>query len=180
MRIVMISGILTDARVDWSEFRHEFKKHLPDASFHVEIEPMCALYEVKRFRRFLARLAKKYDTGEDVLLVGHSLGGVLACALQPMLKKTRVVGIATIHSPHRFFFGICTRIFGAGAVTAPIVSFQGLYDGLVWWGTRHPRAIRHVRNQSNHFNDLWEYPENAELIVGVIMESLLHKNKAAQ
>lgn len=164
MRVVMVNGIRTDPELDWQTFGNAFKRVLPEASFHVETEPWCKLREISRFRAFTERLVAKYDDGEDLLLVGHSLGGVIACAMQTRLVRTRVIGITTIHSPHRFFFGICTKLFGAGNVTAPVLSFQGLHDELVWWGTRHPRAVLHIRNNSDHFIDLRDFPENAELI----------------
>ncbi len=179
MKIVMINGIRTDPLFMWDEFRTEFERVLPGAKFVVETEPNCLLREIGRFRSFTRRTVERHDTGEDLLLVGHSLGGVLACAMEPLFKKSKVIGIATIHSPHQYFFGICSRVFHAGTVCAPVISFQGLHDWLVWWGTKHPQARRHVRNHADHFNDLWEYSENARMIVNVIMEEFFHDMTAA-
>lgn len=164
MRIVMISGILTPKEMQWDEMRRAFRRYLPDATFSVATEPDCPIWEIDRFRAFTLKTAATIDTGEDLLLVGHSLGGVLACAIQPLLQDSRVVGIATIHSPHRFLFGVFSKILFAEDVSAPIVSFQGLHDGLVWWGAKHPKSVVHVRNHANHFHDLWEHEENADLI----------------
>lgn len=164
MKILMVSGIRTDPEFMWDEIREAFAKRLPEATFHVETEPGCKLREIGRFRSFTKRTAEKYNDGEELLMVGHSLGGVLACAMQPLMQRSRVIGITTVHAPHRFFFGICTHVFGAQYVSAPVLSIQGLSDGLVWWGTKHPKAVRHIRNHANHFHDLWEHAENAELI----------------
>lgn len=175
----MVSGIRTPKEQTWWEFRTAFQKYLPEAQFCVATEPNCNLWEIGRFRAFTQRTAERYDTGEDVFLVGHSLGGVLACAVQPLLTRTRVIGIATIHSPHTLLFGLLTRIFRAEQVSVPIISFQGLHDGLVWWGSKHPKALLHVRNNANHFHDLWQHPENAEMIVETIVrEFILNKTTA--
>ncbi len=173
MRILMISGILTPGDERWDAFRAAFKKRLPGAKFCVATEPWCHLWEIDRFRKFTLRTAAKFDTGEDTIMIGHSLGGVMACAVQSLFCETRVLGITTVHSPHRFFGGIMTKVLHAYDVTAPIVSVQGMHDGLVWWGSKHPRSIRHVRNHANHISDLIEFPENADLIAEITVQTFI-------
>ena len=179
MRILMISGIRTAPDFLWPEFRCAFKRLAPGARFCVATEPGCDFYEIDRFNAFALKTASRYDTGEDLVLVGHSMGGVLACAIEPLLTRTRVLGITTIHSPHRFLFGAFTHLLRANRGTAPVLSFQGLHDGLVWWGTKHPRSVRHVRNHANHFHDLWEHPENAELIARATVQTFIRPQEAA-
>ena len=180
MKVLMINGIRTDPDLKWETFAAAFKRWLPEATFHVETEPWCKLREVGRFRAFTKRLIEKYDDGEDLLIVGHSLGGVIACAMQPRLNKSKVLGITTIHSPHRFIFSICTHLFRASDVSAPVLSFQGLHDMLVWWGTRHPKAVLHVRNNANHFIDLRDFEENAELVAETTVRAFFKDSAGAE
>src|SRR5262249_6510427 len=77
---------------------------------HVEEDTGCHPWEIPRLRRFTDCLIEKYDDGVDTLLVGHSIGGVLACAIAASCKESEVVGVVTIFSPHRFLGGIFSRL----------------------------------------------------------------------
>lgn len=173
MRLLMISGIMTVPEMDWMLLNKAFKRLLPGAEFCVETEPYCHVWEIDRFRAFTLKTAAKYDTGGDMIIVGHSLGGVIGCAVQSIMRETRVIGICTIHAPHQFLGGIFTRMLHAYDVSAPIVSFQALHDELVWWGSRHPQSVLHVKNHSNHFSDIVQFRENAERIARTAVRTFL-------
>jgi pimeloyl-ACP methyl ester carboxylesterase len=109
--------------------------------------------DIPRMIRYRDALVQRYDDGMESLIVGHSLGGVIACAIAQRLRNTPVVGIVTINSPHNYVG--YTRVLGArGDLPAPIVTFQSSHDRVVLWGTRHPAAKRHVVLDADHWRNI--------------------------
>ncbi len=109
--------------------------------------------DIPRMIRYRDALVQRYDDGIESLIVGHSLGGVIACAVAQRLQKTPVVGIVTINSPHNYVGYTC--VLGArGDLPAPIVTFQSARDRVVLWGTRHPAAAKHLVLDADHWRDI--------------------------
>jgi surfactin synthase thioesterase subunit len=104
-----------------------------------------------------SQILEEEDTDDDILLLGHSMGGIMACGLAPQFKKGRIRGVVTVFTPHTLgrvipaldYYRI---IYGdLPSVSAPIISFGGMLDPLVWWCfTRHPRSVKHVYVASDH------------------------------
>ncbi len=181
MHILMISGVWTDPNVDWDLMRDAFRRNLPHATFSHETEPWVNAYEVQRLEEFVERLARAYDVGGDMVLMGHSLGGLLACALEPRMVRTKVVGIATIFAPNQTFGRMLRRMYRADSESSSVMSFEAMRDEVVLWGSRHPRAIRHEYMYSNHFSDLMTYPDLNEYIARIVIETWnLRHNRVAR
>lgn len=155
MVIIGLVGILTtDTKIKmWDHLGPAFLEQFKGSRFvleqaHYNVLSMCTV------RTFKDAVVAKYDTGEDVLLVGHSMGGVHACAIEPQFKKSKVVGVVTLNSPHRLLGGIFSWLAGCKPLTAPVVSFAATKDRMVPWGAKHPQAVRHVVFCADHEYDL--------------------------
>lgn len=164
MRIVIISGVWCPVPLDWHYLCSAFEREISNSTCITETEVWCHPWQSDRLKRFAHRLSRKIDDGEETLLVGHSMGGVIACAASRLLSTHNVCAIVTIHSPHQFLGGWFTRLLDAAPVSVPVISFSGSRDELVWWGSKHPQAIHHERHCSNHYGDLVESPQSADLI----------------
>lgn len=159
MRIVGINGIRCYDNPIWKNLRPAFADVFPGSEFYVEEDTGLQPWEVRRIRRFVEYLTQKYDDGDDYLLVGHSLGGVIACGVAARFRKSSVRGIVTVFAPHTFLWGVFPKVVGkCNDHQAPILSFTALRDEVVWWGSRHPNAVRHVILPSDHLENLIEDP----------------------
>ncbi len=155
MRIIGINGAWSYRNPIWRNLEEAFCQRFECREFVVEEERGCQPWEYARLKRFATKIVQLNDDGMDTLLVGHSLGGVTACAIANQFKYSRVCGIVTIFSPHQFLFGAFPRLLGATEkLEVPVVSFGARYDEAVWWGAHHPQARAHFITASNHFSDL--------------------------
>ncbi|MBC7836292.1 hypothetical protein H7X87_00735 [Acetobacteraceae bacterium] len=153
MRIIAIVGVWnfqTLSRLMWPHFETAFKKQFPRASFSVE-HLWYSPWQGEKMRRFADSIVEKYDDGEeDILLLGHSMGGVIATAIASRFTKARVVQVVTVFSPHKFLGGIFPRMLRSRRTNVPVVSCSALLDWIVLWGARHPDAVRHARINCDH------------------------------
>ncbi|HVV38937.1 MAG TPA: hypothetical protein VHD31_01290 [Candidatus Paceibacterota bacterium] len=148
------------------------KSRFPHAAIYEE-EVWYSPWETEKIRTFGDSIVEKYDDGVDVLLIGHSMGGLVACAIAPQFSHSRVRGIATLFSGHTFFGGLFARIAGVPQESSiPIISFQAKIDQIVWWGTRHPRAVAHVDLLSDHLFGMAYVKRYGEVVAKTIEEKL--------
>lgn len=99
------------------------------------------------------RIVQEFDTGEDTILVGHSVGGVIACATAPRFVKSNLLCVVTIFSPHTYFFSHFSRTLKVdkeALARIPILSFGARFDALVPFGAQFPRAKHHEIFESDH------------------------------
>lgn len=175
----MISGLNTSASTAWKPFEQCFAKYLPQASFNVATLPDCWVHQTERMKAFILKTATEYNTGEDTILVGHSLGGVMACAMQVLMRDTCVLGITTIHSPNTYLGSIWPTILHAEHVLAPIISYEARHDEVLLWGSRHPKSMLHVKHDSNHFQHLLEREALSDEIVKTTVRTFVGAQMAA-
>lgn len=135
----------------WNTLRDEFKKKIPHARFEVE-RLWYSPWEGEKLRDWEQSLVKKYKrTREEIILVGYSMGGIVAAAMAPKLKNVRAV--VTIFSPHTFLGGMFPWLLDSNANhldDIPVISFGGWFDLLVLFGSKHPKAVKHVDVPSDH------------------------------
>ena len=155
MRIIGISGVWSYDNPVWINLRKAFLREFPGARMVIEEESGCNPWEIRRLQDFADRLVRKYDDGTETLIVGHSMGGVIACAVADQFTRSAVRGIVSIYAPHHFFGGSFSRRLDAPArPEVPIISFQARYDEVVWWGTRHKHTVEHTLLDSSHQTSL--------------------------
>lgn len=159
MKIIMIAGTWYSpggyAQI-WGNLMPALQDRYPDATFvykHAWYQP----WDVKKILSVGEQTVLEEDTGEDILLLGHSMGGVTACGIASQFKKSRVRGVATIFSPHTMGWWLPFLNFKeilypeAPAPQVPVISFGGWFDPLVWFFfTRHPQSVRHTMLLSDH------------------------------
>src|SRR6266436_1389678 len=106
MRVVGIAGVWNGVFHNqdpmWTNLSMAFKEQFPTSFFTLEEEHNCQPWEIWRMNRLIIRVIKNHDDGQDILLVGHSMGGVIACACAKRFSRSKVIGIVTINSPHYF------------------------------------------------------------------------------
>ena len=176
MRIIGISGVWSNKNPVWHNLAEAFSKEFPVSEFIVEEERNCNPWEIHKLRRFAEAIVRKYDDGTETLLVGHSLGGVIACGIANRFKRTPIQGVVTIFSPHHLFFGsVIDSPEVNGDLKAPVISFSAAYDELVWWGAQHLQAVAHIILRSNHFTDLVTNNEHACRIASEAKAHLFHE-----
>ena len=168
MRIVIVEGLWRYGdrleRVLCTGLREQF----PGADICPENIWGCWPTQTVRMRQFIEHLAEKYDDGEETLFLGHSMGGIFACALDGRLQNTRMIGIVTICSPHSYLSGVFPYVLGAGhRLSAPIITFEARHDILVRWGSCHPQSREHIVLDCDHREDLIRDPRHVRRIVEV-------------
>ena len=139
----------------WNNLKAAFGKKIPGVSFEVE-HLWYSLWEWRKMRNFADHLVEKYDTGEELLIVGYSLGGVIAAAMVPRFKRSKVRCVVTVFAPHRYLFGLFSWMLNSRPSemgSTAVLSFGAHLDFMVPCGSRYPRAVKHVALWSDHL--LW-------------------------
>ena len=143
MQIVGIVGMLDIAPAGvpfWKRFESAFKKEFPEASFDME-RHFYFPWQRDKIRTYARAIVERFDTGEEVILVGHSWGGVIAASIACNFTKSPVRLVVTVAAPHRI--KIFYQWLGGSLeyVCAPIVSFECAFGILVpFFIARHPKA----------------------------------------
>jgi|GEM_PF-1963562 len=179
MRILCITGAwcLRHPQPAWTHLIPALREEFPEADPEVCLEEMHFLWpwQFRRMRKFCDQTVDTYDKGGKILIVGHSMGGVMGYEIAQRLRHTRVVGVATICSPHTFLWSVFPKRIGICAhkrsKDIPVVSFEASIDPLVWWGAEHPDAHYHGRILSDHRFALQYLPSVAHTIARLIRAS---------
>ncbi|HEY4487007.1 MAG TPA: hypothetical protein VJB70_04750 [Candidatus Paceibacterota bacterium] len=133
MKIVAIVGVLDfpgSEKYFWKPIKDEFLTCFPNSSFEVA-HAFFLPWQKKKIKEFMKSVLRKYDTGEEILLIGHSLGGVVACSLVSSFTKSTIVGVVTILSPHRIKMFYKMLNVSQENLQVPIISFGGIFDIIV-------------------------------------------------
>lgn len=147
MKVVCIVGI-TDCflkELFWSRIISAFQKQFPGAECVVE-RIWYWPWEFAKIRAFAAKILDAHDVEGDLILVGHSMGGIIAVSIAEQFKCARVRAVTTFFSPHTFLWGYFARGIGSPlrALRMPVVTFAAVPDHMVWYGRRYPGSIHHV------------------------------------
>ncbi len=153
MKIVGIVGV-TDWKRGWPMWRHleeECRKAFPFDEFVVE-HTWYFPWEKAKILSYADSVVEKHDTGEDILLLAHSFGGVVACSIASRFTKSRIVGVVTINSPHkirRFYNYFNTT---PQPLNAPVITFASIFDPVVpFFLTKYPGST-HFFLYSEHIS----------------------------
>lgn len=171
MRIIGIVGIMDDdysARM-WDHLGPALQAHYPGATVEVA-RADYQFWQASAMRAFALRIAAAHDSGEDVLLVGHSMGGIVAAAAATRFRKSRVVGVVTLFAPHRFLRGVFSKMLRCEALDGiPIVTFGAWIDILSAWGNRHQDSLCHTRLLTDHHHGLVKSRRLADKIAATVV-----------
>ena len=171
MRLLGVNGIRCFDNPVVPNVGDEIARIAPIVEFrNTEISGMN-FYEVGRFRRYRDELVGRYDDGVPTVVLGHSLGGVIGCAVAKRFKQSKVVGIITINSPHAYC-GYSTLLDARGELPAPIVTFGCVRDRVVLWGAKHAASVRHTVLDVDHFREIAENRAHARYIAETACRSL--------
>lgn len=152
MKIIGIVGIFDQEIAGnrfWHGFEEGFKNELGVTDFVVE-HVFYLPWQSKKITDFSHDILKKYDKGDEILLVGHSFGGVIACAIAPQFSVSAVRAVVTINSPHKItafykYFNSTQK-----TLSMPVISFGSIFDYLVpFFLTRYP-GDHHFTLFANH------------------------------
>jgi len=164
VKIVMICGILDDARKTpiWTNLSGAFEREYASPTF-VE-RTWYHFYMRTLMREFRDEIVAKHDTGEPILLCGHSAGGAIAFAVANALRKSSVVGVVTIFSPLSMPIDFL-RMLDVPVPDVPIVSFGARHDIIVpYFFTGHRQSVAHRILPTDHQEGLIDDPRVARII----------------
>lgn len=164
MKVVLICGILDDRR------KSPMWTHLSNA-FGEAYGTICSVerrwyhfYSRTRMREFRDSIVAAHDTGEPILLCGHSAGGAIAFDVANRLVSSRAVGIVTIFSPLSTPIDFLT-ILDVPVPEVPIVSFGARGDFIVPYPfTSHRRSVAHKLLPTDHQEGLIADPRVSRII----------------
>lgn len=151
--IIVFCGIRDHPRHDavWCVFIQKLQAAFPAARIVLKRERF-GIRDAARTRRIIADAVAQNDNGESILLIGHSLGGLLALRAAELFVRSRVIAVATLFSPHLTLGGWLSRLHGTEKVSVPIISFEAVPDRMVPWGAAHPMSSVHRKLFTDH---LW-------------------------
>ena len=130
-RVVCIVGMLDFVSVRhlmWAPIERAFEQYFPDVEVVVEHETYLP-WQRQRIADYGERIVQKYDDGVPTLLLGFSLGGVIACGIAQKFMRTPITGVVSVASPLKLapLWGICLP----KAEDVRLLSFSGRYDFVV-------------------------------------------------
>lgn len=152
MKIIGIVGILdfpqSEDRV-WKNLRLAFAEQFPSADFCVE-HALYLPWQTKKISSFADSILEKHDSGGDVLLLGYSTGGIIACEIAREFEKSRVRAVVTICAPHKIPRFNTIRPPRSATLQMPVLTFAGLFDPFVFFGlSTHPDGV-HTNLMTDH------------------------------
>ena len=154
-KIVYIPGIFGFSwltKTIAGRLKKAFADRLPGALFATE-SLFYSPWERKKILAFGEAILTKHDEeGHEVILLGYSMGGVIATAIAPRFEKADV-RVVTIMSPHKFLWGLFSWMLGAKMMVddgLSIITVQGMLDLVVSCGAKHPRT-------KSHHKIWWDY-----------------------
>lgn len=164
MMVILVSGLWTYQCPIWPNIRSAYERYLPSARFEIAEIAFCQPVDW-RIQNLIRSVIKHCRDAGDLLLIGHSMGGVWAHEIARELAP-QVRGIVTIFSPLGYMK--CEK-----NTAIPIVSFGATRDELVpARKTRHPQSWEHEDLECNHLHDLAENPALAEQIAATTMRHI--------
>lgn len=173
MRVIGIGGIWSSNNPVWATLGPAFERAFVHARF-IPDDVFGHPWSFGTFRSHGDAVVRRHDTSGEVVIVGYSMGGVVACAIASAFRRARVHGVVTLYAPHTFIGSFFTAQLGAPRCPpVPVVSFGARYDEIVWWGARHPCALEHHDMPSTHFIDLLVRDDIADTIARYSAQALM-------
>jgi triacylglycerol lipase len=126
--IVLIHGIYHNAS-GWLIFRHRLKRAGFANVYAISYSSFMTSFDktLGKVERFVAQTSARLP-GKPVVLIGHSMGGLLARALEQRSKNPEAVAaVITLGSPHR---GSKLAVLGPGALAQSLRYKGPLFDTL--------------------------------------------------
>ena len=178
MQLVVVTGITSFDPSGWRLWHAGLQKFLPDINLHI----LRRLYFLPVSPWAQARAREVIDEGvallqteEPTILIGYSLGGLIAKTMIQRSKDHQVKLLVTLGTPHRAMFGVQRFIKNIGvpeSVHVPTFTYGGLQDRLVH--ARHTHmdgAQTHTILNCNH-RAYFRVPEIRERVIGDIIKFL--------
>ena len=171
--VAIIGACMFDDHV-WRNLQLAFQDKFPGSTFVIERRFYGAL-DGAAMNDFGCEIARTHGS-KKTLLVGHSNGGIVAC-VTALKMLTKPYAVVSLFSPHGYAGGIIANAAGVYGVRlpVPIISFQGMKDGIVREGTEHPYSARHVQLDCNHETDIIDKPPISRYIAQVVEEELFRE-----
>ncbi len=153
MRVLGINGIRCNDNPVLPRVCAKLSTMVELSDIEITQERNMAFYEIRRMRAYRDSVAKAFDDGTPTLIVGHSVGGVIACGVAKRFEHSLVMGIITINAPHEYL-GYGRMLDGGKPVPAKIVTFGSSRDRVVLWGTAHAESMSHTVLEADHYRDI--------------------------
>lgn len=146
---------------NWAHFEQAFKAQYPHADFVVE-QRWLNPWDKKGWLAYAQEVAQRYDDGQPTLLLGFSLGGVIAQEVAVCLTKTPVVGVVAVCSPLRWaqFYHVNVP----EKASYPRLSFAGGLDPVIWPFFCHHKGITTYTLPTEHWASFILYTKPAQWV----------------
>lgn len=144
LKIIGVVGMLDNPHVGarlWQFMGEAFLHEFPDATFTTE-HLFYFPWQKSKIQRLAEKILDKHDTGEELILLGHSLGGIIACAIAPKFKHSKVKCVVTVSSPHKLHFLYRFLDAEPTQLPFPVITFADTFDTVVpSFLSRYPGSI---------------------------------------
>lgn len=148
----------------WRAFTDALHAEFPDTTI-ILIRRHYHPWSRTRMLAYIDEIVRAHDDGSDTLLIGHSMGGIVAMAIAERLQRAQVRAVVTIFSPHRLLGGLFSRQLDSLRVKAPLITFGALPDRMVPYGAKHPDSVLHTVFFTDHLWGLkWRAVDIARII----------------
>lgn len=167
------SGTPNQASTFWDNWTEAFRISFPACEVVVD-KSFYLPWNVRLIQLYGQQILKKYDDGQDIILIGHSLGGVIAEGIALSFQKSKVQGILSVSAPLKFSW-----LWGYPFILKDIPHFScsGHWDFIAppWFAYRNPK--HHMMLNGGHVFDFIRKPCLSRYVVARFKRFLNHTVK---
>lgn len=171
VRVVCLVGIFDCWGIQemlWRNMEMQLQEQFPGCEVAVMRE-LFKPWEIKVVQAYAADVVKHYDDGKPTILLGYSLGGVVAQAMAEKFKKSEILAVVSLCSPLKWAdkWGFQWK---PETLPGKRLAIMGTLDMLVpWWSADVPNMKVH-KMMVDHLEGFRWFPHVSEKVVGVIRE----------
>jgi len=169
MKIISVSGTLDNSKRFprfWKNLEDSFAKYFPKARFILHTSQYLP-WETEKMKSYGKEIVALFDDGEDIILLGHSIGGVIATIISLKFKKSKVRLLVTLNSPHKLesLYKKIDENFDMEKVKVPTASFSSILDPIVpFFIAKHPKGNIHNFFIAEHVTTFIFFPKLCDKI----------------
>lgn len=158
----------------WKNIEAELREQMPGCEIDV-VRKYFKPWETALIQDYAFEAVSRFDDGKPTLLLGYSLGGVVAQVMAEKFQKSEIVGVVSLCSPLKWAdkWGFTWH---PEALPGKRLAIMGTVDMLVpWWTAQVPNVAQRTM-WIDHLAGFTFFPQVSRRVVAMIKEELGTRN----